>query len=116
MFKGAAVFLAGNIIQFAAHRGLAALAPGPKDLACGKATYKIPRGGLFELVSCPHYLAEIIIYCGLLLMTEGSLLPLLMLTWVGCNLVLAAQATHSWYLEHFDAYPARRKVLVPFVY
>jgi hypothetical protein len=39
-------------------------------------------GGLFELVSCPHYLAEVVIYCGLVLATGGQLLPLLMLVWV----------------------------------
>lgn len=41
-----------------------------------------PSGGLFELVSCPHYLAEIIIYGGLAVASQGQLLPLLMLVWV----------------------------------
>lgn len=39
-------------------------------------------GPLFEWVSCPHYLAEIIIYCGLALVTGGSINSLLMLVWV----------------------------------
>jgi hypothetical protein len=39
-------------------------------------------GGLFELVSCPHYLAEILIYAGLLAASGGQLLPALMLVWV----------------------------------
>jgi hypothetical protein len=33
-------------------------------------------------VSCPHYFAEVVIYCGLLAATGGQLLPLLMLVWV----------------------------------
>lgn len=37
---------------------------------------------MFELVACPHYLAEIVIYFGLLATTGGELLPLLMLIWV----------------------------------
>lgn len=40
-------------------------------------------GGGFQLVSCPHYLGEIIIYAGLLL-TSGllQLLPWLIFLWV----------------------------------
>lgn len=34
------------------------------------------------MVSCPHYLAEIIIYCGLVLLMSGQLLALLILVWV----------------------------------
>ena len=39
-------------------------------------------GGLFEFVSCPHYLAEIIVYTGLCISSEGQLMTLLMLVWV----------------------------------
>ena len=43
----------------------------------------MPRGGAFELVSCPHYLAEIVIYAGLALVAgRGQLLPWLVVTWV----------------------------------
>jgi hypothetical protein len=41
-----------------------------------------PAGGLFEWVSCPHYLAEIIIYFGLWTASQGQIMPLLMLVWV----------------------------------
>jgi len=45
--------------------------------------YRLPRGGAFELVSCPHYLAEIVIYAGLALVAgRGRLLPWLVLAWV----------------------------------
>jgi hypothetical protein len=37
---------------------------------------------MFELVSCPHYAAEIIIYLGLALVSGGSANTLLMLIWV----------------------------------
>ena len=37
---------------------------------------------MFEWVSCPHYLAEIIIYCGLALVTAGSINTVLMVVWV----------------------------------
>ena len=50
---------------------------GPASLALQGA------GGLFELVSCPHYLAEIIIYLGLLgVIGPYSWRPWLILTWL----------------------------------
>jgi len=41
-------------------------------------------GGGFELVSCPHYLGEVVIYCGLALVAEGGrrVTAWLMLLWV----------------------------------
>lgn len=106
---GAAVFLAGNVLQFASHWSLA-------QLSKQRPGYSIPSGGLFELVSCPHYFAEIVIYLGLLVASQGQLMPFLMLVWVGVNLVLAAAATHKWYRRRFKAYPLARKALVPLVW
>jgi steroid 5-alpha reductase family enzyme len=45
-------------------------------------------GGLFDFVSCPHYLAEIVIYLGLFITSQGQLMPLLMLVWVVSRLLL----------------------------
>ncbi|XP_021741624.1 steroid 5-alpha-reductase DET2 [Chenopodium quinoa] len=78
--------------------------------------YKIPRGGLFELVSSPNYLGEIIEWLGWAIMTWS---------WAGfgfflytfCNLVPRAMANHKWYLEKFkDEYPKTRKAIIPFMY
>ena len=52
--------------------------------------YRIPRGGMFELISCPHYLGEVVVYCGIILLTGGRLLNTwLMLAWVvsGCGMI-----------------------------
>lgn len=65
-------------------------------------------GGLFELVSCPHYLAEIVIYLGLLIASGGQLMPLLMLVWVvscpeptahTCILLLVPVARHALHAQ-----------------
>ncbi|XVF08237.1 hypothetical protein REPUB_Repub06bG0209300 [Reevesia pubescens] len=78
--------------------------------------YKVPRGGLFELVSCPNYLGEILEWFGWAVMTWS---------WVGfgfflytcANLVPRARASHRWYLEKFkDEYPKDRKAVIPFLY
>ena len=50
------IFLAAWYLEFEAHKIFADLKiRNPK-------THSIPRGSLFEYVSCPHYLCEIIIY------------------------------------------------------
>ncbi|ANQ09599.1 3-oxo-5-alpha-steroid 4-dehydrogenase family protein [Plasmodium coatneyi] len=60
------VFLLGTLIQYDAHVRLAKLRPkGTKKL---DSPYKVPHGGLFYFVSCPHYFAEILIYLSFLLL------------------------------------------------
>ena len=39
--------------------------------------YSIPSGGWFDLVSCPHYAAEILIYTALIVLTGGRNVTLL---------------------------------------
>lgn len=113
---GAAVFLVGNALQCHAHWLLAAL--GRRGGSRARQAYKIPRGGAFELVSCPHYLGEVVIYAGLALVAGAGrrTTAWLMLLWVVTNLSLAAGMTHRWYREHFKSYPRRRRALFPFVF
>mmetsp|Transcript_25190 Transcript_25190/g.44920 ORF Transcript_25190/g.44920 Transcript_25190/m.44920 type:complete len:305 (+) Transcript_25190:124-1038(+) len=77
--------------------------------------YGIPQGGWFNLVSCPHYLAEILLYFGLLLVHGGRGPHVwLLLAWVISNLSIAAKANHAWYHSHFGrAYPATRWAMLP---
>ncbi|KAK9811791.1 hypothetical protein WJX72_010154 [[Myrmecia] bisecta] len=116
------IFLLGNGLQHHSHRILASLRPDSsgkqaRGQADGTDYYKLPMGGGFEYVSCPHYLGEIIIYAGLLvLLGPQRLLPWLMLTWVVANLLLAAGPTHRWYRRRFKQYPSRRRAIIPFLY
>ena len=64
-------------------------APGPVENLVVMSRYllwpddDLLAGGAFEWVSCPHYLGEILIYTGLLLMVHGRILNAwLILAWV----------------------------------
>ena len=86
--QGVLVFLAGNGLQCHSHCILAALrsriAQNRGDALHTTANgYALPEGGAFTLVSCPHYLGEIVIYCGLALVAEGSNMCIwIVLAWV----------------------------------
>jgi len=110
---GLAIVAAGQALQGASHVQLARLPSG--EGGAGNA-YVVPRGGLFDLVSCPHYFAEIVIYVGFAVLLKGRGAVLLVLAWVVLNLVLGARAMHAWYRRKFDGYPRSRKALVPFVW
>ncbi len=103
---GAALFICGYVINRRSDWQLRQL----RD--CDEGEYKIPRGGLFELVSCPNYLGEIIIWCGWALAT-WSWAGLSFAFWTAANLAPRARTHHRWYREYFPDYPARRKALLP---
>ncbi len=76
--------------------------------------YKVPRGGLYERVSCPNYLGEIAEWTGWAI-AAWSPAGLLFALYTAANLVPRALANHAWYRRTFPDYPRGRKALVPFV-
>ncbi len=105
---GAALFVLGFAInQWADHVLFNLRRPGESG-------YKIPRGGLYELVSCPNYLGEIIEWTGFALLT-WSLPGLVFAAWTAANLLPRAIAHHRWYRRQFPDYPERRKAILPFI-
>lgn len=81
----------------------------------GEQGYRIPQGGGFRWVSSPHYLGEIIQWCGWAVMT-WSLAGLAFALFTFCNLAPRAISNHRWYLSTFEDYPRHRKILIPGVY
>jgi protein-S-isoprenylcysteine O-methyltransferase Ste14 len=106
---GSALFLAGFLINLHADGVLLRMRAHPA--ADG---YRIPRGGLYELVSCPNYLGEVMEWSGWALAT-WSLAGLSFALWTVANLVPRALSNHRWYRERFPDYPARRRAVIPFL-
>eukprot|EP00898_Chlorokybus_atmophyticus_P005225 jgi/Chlat1/5703/Chrsp38S05524 len=116
---GVALYLIAMLGQHDCHKRLAALrrhAGSSSNKSAGN--YAVPRGGAFELVSCPHYTFEIVLYVGLLMVAGVRNVTLwLLLAWVVANLALAARHTHAWYHKKFkEDYPASRRALVPILF
>lgn len=83
--------------------------------APGETGYKIPYGGLFKWVSSPHYLGELLEWCGWAILT-WSVAGWAFVAYTFANLAPRAWAHHQWYKANFENYPADRKALIPFVW
>lgn len=112
---GTVIFLWGFCIQFDTHLRMASLRKDPEGKVMSL-KHDIPRGGMFEYVSCPHYMAEIVVYSALTLVL-GSPNPTwwLALAWTWSNQVAMAFLSHNWYREQFRNYPRKRKAVFPYL-
>jgi protein-S-isoprenylcysteine O-methyltransferase Ste14 len=80
----------------------------------GEHAYRVPRGGLYELVSCPNYLGEMLEWIGWAVAT-WSLAGLSFAAFTIANLLPRALSHHRWYRARFADYPPHRRAVVPFV-
>jgi steroid 5-alpha-reductase/3-oxo-5-alpha-steroid 4-dehydrogenase 1 len=103
---GATIFVAGYRINRKADAMLAALRKP------GETGYKIPRGWLYEKVSCPNYLGEFLVWTGWAIAT-WSWGGVAFLLWTLANLVPRALVNHRWYHQNFPDYPRERKAVIP---
>ncbi|EUT79083.1 hypothetical protein PFAG_05655 [Plasmodium falciparum Santa Lucia] len=107
------LFIIGNIIQFDSHLRLARLRP--KGIKKSDTFYKVPYGGFFHFVSCPHYFAEILIYFSFFLLNKNITCSLNFLL-VSLILIKNGILTHEWYLKVLaDTYPKNRKIIFPYI-
>ncbi|CAG7720750.1 unnamed protein product, partial [Allacma fusca] len=77
--------------------------------------YALPVGGLFEIVSTPNFLGEIIEWWGMALVTRGYLQVLFA---VSASVILLSRGWrhHKFYKELFGSkYPKNRTAVIPFV-
>ncbi len=80
----------------------------------GETGYKIPKGFLFNYISCPNHFGEIVEWIGFALMTLSPA-ALSFAVWTFANLAPRAIHHHQWYLKTFSDYPKNRKAFIPFV-
>lgn len=80
----------------------------------GESGYKIPKGGLFNYVSCPNLMGEMVEWIGFAVLCWNPA-ALSFAIWTVANLLPRAMAHHRWYQQKFDDYPEERKAVVPFV-
>lgn len=108
-YVGLFVFLVGNCGNFYHHYLLSKLREK------GDKSYKIPRGGLFDLIICPHYLFEIITFVGVSFIAQTIFACLFML---GSAVYLSARSysTRKWYASKFEDFPKNVKGLIPYIF
>lgn len=76
--------------------------------------YKIPKGWLFEKISCPNLFGELIEWLGFAILC-WNLPAMTFFLWTAANLIPRALSHHKWYKEKFIDYPAQRKAILPFI-
>ena len=81
----------------------------------GETGYKIPKGGLFEYISCPNHFGEIIEWAGYVIML-WSLPVASFAIWTFANLAPRAIRHHHWYHKKFPNYPTKRRAIIPFLW
>jgi steroid 5-alpha reductase family enzyme len=81
----------------------------------GETGYKIPKGGIFNLITAPNLFGEIVEWIGFAILA-WSLPAASFAIWTMANLIPRAAAHHQFYLEKFQQYPKKRKRVIPFIY
>jgi len=104
---GLAIFIAGAAVNISSDYTLIGLRKGATD-------YAIPRGRLFERISCPNHFGEIVQWSGFALMC-WNLAALSFAVWTASNLIPRALSHHRWYRARFADYPKLRKAVLPFL-
>eukprot|EP00854_Cymbomonas_tetramitiformis_P002655 gene2655-3423_t len=106
---GVVLFVTGTLGNLYHHSLLAGLRkPNEKK-------YVKPEGGLFSLVTCPHYFFELMAWYGI------SILSLQLNVFLNgfamtSYLLGRSVATSRWYREKMEDYPQKMKCIIPFVF
>ncbi|XP_004516219.1 uncharacterized protein [Cicer arietinum] len=109
LYPGIVLFVVGVIGNFYHHYLLSKLR------GKGEKEYKIPKGGLFGFVICPHYLFEIIEFYGFSFISQ-TLYALSFTIGTTFYLLGRSYATRRWYLSKFEDFPKNVKAIIPFLF
>ncbi len=108
LYIGFLIFLLGQGSNLYHHVLLSRLRSGDTK------EYKIPNGGLFSIVNCPHYLSEIIGWIGIALMSKYLIVYGLVFI-MSAYLFARSINTTRWYQEKIPNFPKDRKSILPFL-
>ncbi|XP_009782383.1 uncharacterized protein LOC107812573 [Nicotiana tabacum] len=108
-YGGFIIFLVGIIGNFCHHYLLSNLRNK------GEKEYKIPQGGLFNFVICPHYLFEILVFVGVSCISQ-TLYSISFTLGTMFYLMGRSIATRRWYQSKFDDFPKDIKALIPYIF
>lgn len=108
-YTGILMFLLGTCGNLYHHYLLSKLRSG------GEKRYKIPRGGLFDKVICPHYLFEIVGFLGISCISQ-TLYSCSLTSGISIYLMGRSYATKKWYESKFEDFPKDVKALVPYIF
>jgi steroid 5-alpha reductase family enzyme len=112
---GIVVFFIGFIVNFHADTVLLRLRK-EKDARKPTQRYSIPRGGMFEYVSCANYFGEILEWTGYAI-ASASWAGLAFALYTFCNVGPRGYHHHLWYASKFEDYEKfNRKAVIPFVW
>ena len=111
-FTGVLLFIYASYHQYKCHSILANIRAGHDSK-----TYGLPEGDWFELVTSPHYFAEILIYIGIA-MVQGfknvwTIVPVLTTILL---LLIGARLTHEWYTEKYKEKCSNKCALIPYIF
>lgn len=116
---GSLLYLFGSISQHISLKQFASLRHKSKktDSKNADLNHYLPHGFLFEFVSCPHYLSELLIYLAISLTLNLYINAFILFIFVFVIHLPMALQSHDWYLRKFkETYPKNRKALIPFIF
>lgn len=78
--------------------------------------YQIPQGTLFNFISSPHLLLEIIIWIFWISIFRYNEVSYALLLWLLPDVYARGENNHFWYQRYFKkSYPSRRQAMIPFL-
>ena len=113
---GLSLFVWASVHQHRCHKILANLRTRRNN---SDHSYHLPKGDWFEYVSCPHYLAEVLIYMALLVFfvaRDWRTNWWLVVAFTTSTLLISARQVHLWYKLKFEDHPTCWKIIIPGLY
>lgn len=102
---GIVLFTGCSIMQNNVHRYLGSLKK-----------YSLPTAPLFRIAACPHYLAEVGIYCSMLLLDIDSRTLKISIFWVIASLSISAMETKKYYVKKYGQEKVSKFAIFPGFY